>query len=47
MSRLGFFVVSLALPTGALLGACNKEETSAPEPVTRSCEGMCGHGTKC
>jgi hypothetical protein len=48
MSRLGTVALSLALPAGALFGSsCDKKGATAPEPVTRSCEGMCGHGTKC
>ena len=39
------FVLSL-LPSLSLVTSCDKDDSNLPVE-TRSCEGMCGHGTKC
>lgn len=46
--RAPFSLLVLAFSSAAALGACNKDDSSNYVPQdTRSCEGMCGHGTMC
>ncbi len=45
--RSGLLALAVLASPLLLAGACNKDDGSNLPEATRSCEGMCGHGTKC
>lgn len=41
------WLIGSALVLGVGISACNKDEVTTPPVAEKSCEGLCGHGTKC